>query len=242
MGTEQALDPGPCTRPPIAGPAPADSVRERTLQSGAAGTRPPAAVRGTGHTSIVCRQLQSTENLDTLPYTPKGPALLRLPRPENWGLTRGLQTACPPNSGTIKAGTCFSGWSASPVGHGWWSWWVGTHLSRIRAGRCGESSLSLAETAGDQGRKADRRWRGWTQPRLCGNRGCQRGAPGHPAPAPAPPARAARHTLLEEPARVRSQPGCLSFSEDVGCWEGVSSAFLTEAGGSETCERHRNSH
>lgn len=37
---------------------------------------------------------------------------------------------------------------------------AGTHLSRIRAGRCEESSLSLVETAGDQGRKAERRWRG----------------------------------------------------------------------------------
>ena len=58
---------------------------------------------------------------------------------------------------------------------------------------------------------------------------------------PRPSCQATRHTLLEELARVRSQPGCLSFSEDVGCWEGVSSAFLTEAGGSETCERHRSS-
>lgn len=37
---------------------------------------------------------------------------------------------------------------------------VGTHFSRNRAGRCGESSLSLVETAGDQGLKAERRWRG----------------------------------------------------------------------------------
>lgn len=44
-------------------------------------------------------------------------------------------------------------------------------------------------------------------------------------------------TLPEELARVRSQPDCLSFSEDVGCWEGASSVFLMETGGSEeTCE------
>lgn len=52
-------------------------------------------------------------------------------------------------------------------------------------------------------------------------------------PCPAHPSR----TLLEELATVRSQPEGLSFSEDVGCWEGASSVFLMETGGSEeTCE------
>lgn len=52
-----------------------------------------------------------------------------------------------------------------------------------------------------------------------------------------------RTTLLEELARVRSQPDCLSFSEDVGSWEGASSVFRMEAGGSEgTCERHKSHH
>lgn len=40
------------------------------------------------------------------------------------------------------------------------------YLSRINAGRWLESSFSFADTAGDQGRKAERRWRGWTQPML----------------------------------------------------------------------------
>lgn len=112
------------------------------------------------------------------------------------------------------------------------------HLSRIRAGRCGESSLSLAETAGDQGRKAERRWRGWTQPRLWRERRSE----AEPQVCPArPPHQGPPSTLLEEPARVRSQPGCFSFSEDVGCWEGASSAFLMEAGGSETCEQQDRS-
>lgn len=54
-----------------------------------------------------------------------------------------------------------------------------------------------------------------------------------PHPAPPPPSR----TLLEELATVRSQPDGLSFSEDAGCWEGASSVFLMETGGSEeTCE------
>lgn len=59
-----------------------------------------------------------------------------------------------------------------------------------------------------------------------------------PAPAPTCPHHpAARRTLLEEGARVRSQPDCLSFSEDAGCWEGASSVFLMETGGSEeTCK------
>lgn len=173
------------------------------------------------------------------PLCPQRTALLRLPRPESRGLTRGLQTACPPNSGTIKAGTCFSVWSASPMGHGWWSW-------RDRALTCLESGLggvgrALCHSQKPQGTRVGRRigaGEGGHSPGSEGT-GAVRGTPGHTAPAP--PARAARHTLLEEPARVRSQPGCLSFSEDVGCWEGVSSAFLTEAGGSETCERHRNS-
>lgn len=101
--------------------------------------------------------------------------------------------------------------AASPraCGDCWPPGTVGTHFSRNRAGRCGESSLSLVETAGDQGLKAERRWRGYTQPR----------------------------PLLEELATVRSQPDGLSFSEDAGCWEGASSVFLMETGGSEeTCE------
>lgn len=68
---------------------------------------------------------------------------------------------------------------------------AGPYLSRIRAGRCGESSLSPAGMAGDQGRKAERRWRGWTQPRPCGGRcGGQRqagGGRGRPRPPPARP-------------------------------------------------------
>lgn len=41
--------------------------------------------------------------------------------------------------------------------------------------------------------------------------------------------------LLEEPAKVRSQVDCLSFSEDAGDCEEVSSVLgLMEAGGSET--------
>lgn len=60
--------------------------------------------------------------------------------------------------------------AASPraCGDCWPPGTVGTHFSRNRAGRCGESSLSLVETAGDQGLKAERRWRGYTQPRPCG--------------------------------------------------------------------------
>lgn len=57
----------------------------------------------------------------------------------------------------------------------------------------------------------------------------------HWRPCPASPAPC--RTLLEELGRVRSQPDCLSFSADVGCWEGESSVFLMETGGSEeTCE------
>lgn len=50
-----------------------------------------------------------------------------------------------------------------------------------------------------------------------------------------------RATLLEELARGRSQPDCLSFSEDVGSWAEASSVFRMEAGGSEeTCERQES--
>lgn len=124
-----------------------------------------------------------------------------------------------------------------------------THLSRIRAGRCGESSFSLAETAGDQGRKAERRWRGWTQPRLC--RESRKSAPQKPQlllslrPARRPPPGdrqgSWRSTLLEEAAKVRSQLDCLSFSGDVGgCEEEASGLGLMEAGGSEdTCSQHK---
>lgn len=46
-------------------------------------------------------------------------------------------------------------------------------------------------------------------------------------------------TLLEEPAKVRSQLDGLSFSEGAGDWEEVSSVLgLMEAGGSEeTCDQ-----
>ena len=66
-------------------------------------------------------------------------------------------------------------------------------------------------------------------------RPCQRLQPrGCPTPHRTPtPSR----PLLEELAKVRSQPDCLSFSEDVGSWEEALSVFLMEAGGSEeTCE------
>lgn len=122
-----------------------------------------------------------------------------------------------------------------------------THLSRIRAGRCGEISFSLDETAGDQGRKAERRWRGWTQPRLCGKscirsprlHGTQPWAEGL-APASRGPRQVPHGTLLEELAKVRSQLDCLSFSEDAGDWEEASSVLgLMEAGASEeTCGQH----
>lgn len=60
------------------------------------------------------------------------------------------------------------------------------------------------------------------------------------APSPKIPDRFPHSTLLEEPAKVRSQVDCLSFSEDAGDCEEVSSALgLMEAGGSETCDQHK---
>lgn len=59
-------------------------------------------------------------------------------------------------------------------------------------------------------------------------------------PSPKTPDRFPHSTLLEEPAKVRSQVDCLSFSEDAGDCEEVSSALgLMEAGGSETCDQHK---
>lgn len=60
------------------------------------------------------------------------------------------------------------------------------------------------------------------------------------APSPKTPDRFPHSTLLEEPAKVRSQVDCLSFSEDAGDCEEVSSVLgLIEAGGSETCDQYK---
>ena len=116
----------------------------------------------------------------------------------------------------------------SPVSNQGWEVWGELFVTRRnRRGPGSEGREALARVDAAQA--------------LSGERRRQRSGPGPPR-TPAPHARPAPHsTLLEEPARVRSQPHCLSFSEDVGCWEGASSAFLTEAGGSETCEQHRSS-
>lgn len=59
-------------------------------------------------------------------------------------------------------------------------------------------------------------------------------------PPPKTPDRFPHSTLLEEPAKVRSQVDCLSFSEDAGDCEEVSSVLgLMEAGGSETCDQYK---
>lgn len=59
-------------------------------------------------------------------------------------------------------------------------------------------------------------------------------------PSPKTPDRFPHSTLLEEPAKVRSQVDCLSFSEDAGDCEELSSVLgLTEAGGSETCDQQQ---
>lgn len=60
------------------------------------------------------------------------------------------------------------------------------------------------------------------------------------APSPKTPDRFPHSTLLEEPAKVRNQVDCLSFSEDAGDCEEVSSVLgLMEAGGSETCDQYK---